>query len=221
MRSISQRQRDLYQEALDKHGDSTRATHQNDRETQHLRFERLTRALGPFLAGGSLHDVGCGFGDLGVYLAACGADCAYSGIEIVADMAARGRKRLATEILVDDFMTRDYDDRYDFVVASGVFNIPGGIDSGEWNVYCQAMTRKMFALARKGVAFNGLTTFCDYRRDDLYYWDPAKALTFCQGELSRFCVLDHGYPLYEWTLTVFKPDFVRANYPHDAFDKYF
>ena len=205
MRSISERQRDLYQESLDKHGDSARATHQNDPVTQCLRFERLIKEIEPFLPGNSIHDVGCGFGELGEYLTQREAGCAYSGIEIV----------------VDDFIARDYEGSYDFVVASGVFNIPGKVQPDEWNLYNQAMTKKMFALATKGIAFNGLTTFADFRRDDLHYWDPTQVLSFCQSELSRFCILDHAYPLYEWTLTVLHQDFVRDAYPADELTKYF
>lgn len=221
LRSISERQRDLYQESLDKHGDSTRATHQNDPVTQHLRFERLVKEIEPFLPGHSIHDVGCGFGELGEYLTQREAGCKYSGIEIVSGMAEVGRARLGVEIVVDDFIARDYERSYDFVVASGVFNIPGKVEPDEWNLYNQTMTKKMFALATKGIAFNGLTTFSDFRRDDLHYWDPTQVLSFCHSELSRFCILDHAYPLYEWTLTVFHQDFVRGAYPQDELTKYF
>ena len=221
MRSISDRQRDLYQDSLKKHGDSSQATHQNDRVTQHLRFERLLRGLSPHLEGSSVHDVGCGFGELGRYMADHGAAGNYSGIEIVEGMAELGRKRLGVEIVVDDFMTRDYDTQYDFVVASGVFNIPGGTAAAEWNVYCRAMIKKMYSIARKGIAFNGLTTHTDYRRDDLHYWDPEEALSVCRSDLSRFCVLDQAYPLYEWTITAYRPELVRKAYSQDALDKYF
>ena len=221
MRSISERQRDLYQESLDEHGDSPCSTRWNDPVTQHLRFERLVKEIEPFLPGNSVYDVGCGFGELGGYLAQLGAGCTYSGIEIVAGMADMGRARLGVDIIVDDFIARDYEVHYDFVVASGVFNMPGEVESDEWNLYCQAMTKKMFTLAGKGIVFNGLTTFCDFRRDDLHYWDPAQVLSFCQSELSRFCILDHAYPLYEWTLTVFRQDFVRDAYTQHELAKYF
>jgi SAM-dependent methyltransferase len=221
LRSISERQRDLYQESLDKHGDSTRATHQNDPVTQHLRFERLVKGIAPFLPGSTIHDVGCGFGELGEYLAQREAGCTYSGIEIVAGMAKMGRERLGVDIVVDDFIARDYERSYDFLVASGVFNIPGEVEPGEWSLHNQALIGKMFATATKAIAFNGLTTFSDFRREDLHYWDPGQALSFCQSELSRFCVLDHAYPLYEWTLTVFHQDFVRGAYPQDELAKYF
>jgi SAM-dependent methyltransferase len=221
VRSISEHQRDLYQESLDKHGDSARATHQNDPVTQGLRFERLVKEIAPLLSGSTLHDVGCGFGELGDHLARTQSGCSYSGIEIVAGMAEMGRKRLGVDILVDDFIARDYEDSYDFGGASGVFNIPGEVDSVDWDKYNQAMLKKMFSLATKGIVFYGLTTFSDFRRDDLHYWDPAQALNFCQSELSRFCILDHGYPLYEWTLTVFREAVARDAYPQKELDKYF
>ena len=221
MRSISDRQKNLYQQSLDLHGDSTLATHQNDAATQRLRFERLIRGVLPYLSGATLHDVGCGFGDLGQFLAEGDLGCTYSGIEIVEGMAEIGRKRLGVEIVVDDFIQRDYAKPFDFAVASGVFNIPGGVEIDEWALYCHGITKKMFSLARKGIAFNGLTTFSDFRREDLYYWSPAKALEFCQANLSRFCMLDHGYPLYEWTMTVFQPEFVRRTHPEGELEKYF
>lgn len=221
MASISERQQHLYSLAVESHGDSPLTTHSGDPAIQHLRYERLLRGILPYLSGASILDVGCGFGDLGQFLADGEFGCTYSGIELVEGIAELGRKRCLVDIVAGDFLRHEYTEEVDFLVASGVFNTPGGVEREEWRVYCQAITKRMFSIAGKGIAFNGLTTLRDRQREDLRPWDPARALAFCQAELSPFCVLDHGYPLDEWTITVLRPDFVRETHPEPELEDYF
>ena len=46
---------------------------------------------------------------------------------------------------------------------------------------------------RRGLAFNLLTTYVDWRKDDLYYADPGRYFDFCRRELSRYVTLVHDY----------------------------
>jgi len=60
-----------------------------------------------------------------------------------------------------------------------------------------------------GISFNFLTSYCTYFNESLFYLDPSKVLKFCIENLSRFVILDHCYPLYEYTVTVFSKDYIR------------
>lgn len=76
-------------------------------------------------------------------------------------------------------------------------------------------------MSRKGIAFNFLTSYNTFNQDDLMYFDPSEVFKYCIKNLSRFVIIDHGYPLYEATATVFKKDFLKSFYIGNAFDKYF
>jgi hypothetical protein len=62
----------------------------------------------------------------------------------------------------------------------------------------------MATLARRGFAFNALTSYADSekKRADLYYADPGYWFDFCKRGHSRRVTLLHDYPLYEFTLLV-------------------
>jgi hypothetical protein len=44
----------------------------------------------------------------------------------------------------------------------------------------------------------------DFRSDDLFYSDAGETLDFCRRELGRFVTLRHDYPLYEYTVYVYR-----------------
>jgi hypothetical protein len=113
------------------------------------------------------------------------------------------------------------EDEYDFVVLSGVFNIAGEVPAKDWNQFCHAMIEKMYSMCKMGIAFNFLTSYNTFSASDLSYFNPTQLFDFCARRLSRFVVVDHGFPLYECAITVFKPGYVRARYSNGCFDKYF
>lgn len=63
---------------------------------------------------------------------------------------------------------------------------------------------KLNKIADKGIAFNLLTSYVDYKDDNLFYADPGEYIDFCKKELSNKVNLYHDYDLYEWTLLVLK-----------------
>jgi SAM-dependent methyltransferase len=226
MESVSARIRRAMQEAygrqLREHGDSPQATFQNDRTTQELRFERLLRCLLPAPGPVSIHDVGCGLCDLHAYLQRRGVAHEYSGSEIVPEMAELARRKHPGLMVVErDITDPPTTDTYDIVVLSGTFNLPAGVERAEWDGHCRATVERMFAMARWAIAFNFLTTYNTFSSPELHYMDPLSIFDFCERTLSRFVVVDHGYPLYEATLTVFREEFVRSRHGEQELQKYF
>lgn len=219
---VLREQRRLYGANFEVHSDSPQGTFQNDRETQNLRFERLFRQILPQDEPVSIHDVGCGVADLHGYLLERGIQHRYSGSEIVQSMVDVAMSKYPDiEVFNHDVLKADAPEEYDFVVLSGVFNIPGDVPGSDWVEFCHAMVEKMYAMCRMGIAFNFLTSYNTYSVDDLSYFDPTKFFDFCIRRLSRFVILDHGFPLYESSITVFKPAYIRARYSNDKFAKYF
>jgi len=75
--------------------------------------------------------------------------------------------------------------------------------------------------ADKAIVFNCLTSYKTFSDPTLLYFDPIKIFDFCAKNLSRFVIIDHGYPLYEFTCTVFRPEYLSKSYNNQKFNKYF
>jgi len=92
----------------------------------------------------------------------------------------------------------------DFVVGSGIFNVKLEASVEAWEASIRSTLATMARLGRKGFGFNMLTSHSDpeYRRDHLYYGDPADIVRHCLTTFSRSLVLKHDYGLYDFTILV-------------------
>ena len=197
--------RDLYTAGLAEHGPTPAATGWRDEGSHELRFQRLARVIDAYPPEGpvSVADWGCGFGALLAHLDARPglAVRAYDGYDISAQMLAAAQRAVGDDRcrwVHGDAVDRDVD----YVFVSGTLNVRLGAPEPLWADHVRASLRALHARARRGLAFNLLSTRVDWRDDDLFYADPAEWLAFCLDELSRSVSLQHDYPLYEWTMIV-------------------
>jgi hypothetical protein len=219
---IINEQIEVYRRSFLEHGDSPAATFATGREVQDLRFERIMRPLLAARTPFSIHDVGAGLCDLHRYLLDRGIKHDYSATEIVPEMVELARKKYQGISVYDrDILSDEIGEQYDFVVLSGVFNIPGRAERAAWNRFALELIARMYDLATVATSFNFLTAHRTRTDPALFYLDPGEILSFCVKNLSRFVAIDHGYPLFECTVTVFNPDFVRSSHSDQVFDKYF
>jgi SAM-dependent methyltransferase len=195
----------LYTANLAEHGTSSASVGWPDADAQRLRFDKLAYAIeldAPADAV-AVNDWGCGYGAMFHYLDArpdvqLGA---YTGYDISADMLAAARD------YVDDARARwvrgaRVTEPADFTFVSGTFNVRMAATDEAWRCYVEQSLLDLAAQSRRGLAFNLLTTYVDWRKDDLFYADPAHFFGFCRQHLSRYVTLLHDYPLYEWTIVV-------------------
>lgn len=215
-------QAEIYRKSFAEHGDAPRATYNAGREAQELRFERILQHLTPVRSPFSIHDVGAGLCDLHRYLLAEGIEHTYSGTDVVQEMVDHGRAKYPEITLHNrDILSDEVADRHDFVVLSGLFNLPGETAPDAWKQFVLQMVDQMYEMAEVAVSFNFLSSYRTFTDPTLFYVDPAEMLDHCMKHLSRFVILDHAYPLFECTATVFRPEFVEGRYEPDVFAKYF
>lgn len=191
-----------YSSKLAEHGATSKGVDWNSEASQFLRFRELSRTVG-IGERDSVLDFGCGFGSLLPVLRVDGYQGQYSGFDISPEMIAQARKLHGEEDAV--WLTElPQSARYDFVVASGIFNVRLGHSIEEWRDYLAETIDRFHELALKGFAFNVLTAYSDEecQRDDLFYADPLEWFDHCKRRMSNYVVLNHGYPLYEFTLAV-------------------
>jgi hypothetical protein len=203
---------DLYRQSLDKHGLTAKSVGWKDEVSHRLRFEKLVQVIDvrAVKAGITINDWGCGYGAMFHYLdRVLGRRLtSYYGYDIIDKMlieAASFVNDPRAEWIKNPEVTRDAD----YSLVCGTFNVRLEANDDLWTAYIKHHLMNLAARSRKGFAFNMLSTYVDWKQDNLYYGDPFMFFDFCKRSISRYVSLFHDYPLYEWTLIVRKEADVR------------
>ncbi|MBF0595497.1 MAG: class I SAM-dependent methyltransferase [Candidatus Omnitrophica bacterium] len=187
-----------YEERLLKFGRSIKVMGWRNKAQQSLRFDVLAEV--GRLQGRTVLDVGCGFGDLYPFLLKKGIRTQYTGYDLSPNLIKLAREAYPqAQFAVRDILANSGGKKFDYVLSSGVFNhrISNNLK------FTQAMIERMFDLAKVGVAVNMMTSYVDYQDGHLYYYSPEQMFTFAQ-RLSRHVVVRQDYPLYEFTLYIYR-----------------
>jgi hypothetical protein len=213
----------MYQPNFLRHGSTPLGTFQNNLTTISERHQQLMEHLLRVRSSHfSICDVGSGTAELHSLLTQRCVGHTYTGIEIVPEMVSTSSEQYpSARILNLDFLDSAFKERFDFLVVSGTFNLPGRTPRRRWEQFVFDVISKMYDLADVGISFNALTSFSTYQAKELFYLNPAKVVEFILGNLSRFCLVNCAYPLYEVTYTVLRPEIVKQQFGHDDFGKYF
>lgn len=196
--------RDLYTTGLVTHGTTSKAVGWKDEASQRLRFERLSRvAPVDMVEGVTVNDWGCGYGAMYTYLNALWGQglAGYTGYDIAPQMVDEARRQV-TDPRARFVTGSDEVEEADYTFVSGTFNVKLEATDTEWEAYVKNRLEALFAVSRRGLAFNLLTCHVDWREPHLFYADPEAFVDFCLRHLSRHVCLFHDTALYEWTITV-------------------
>lgn len=196
---------EMYTGNLQEHGLASKSVGWKDEGSQLLRFDKLSELVTPQSAadGFTVNDLGCGYGAMFRYLdGRFGTGLTgYWGCDISDEMlrAARG---FADDPRVELVNSPRLLKRADYSFVSGTFNVKMGAEDDAWRGYVTDMLLHLRDMSAKGFSFNLLSTYVDWKAENLYYADPLWFFDFCKRNVSRHVSLLHDYPLYEWTLLV-------------------
>ena len=225
--SIANQQRNFYEQSFERHGDNSTTFLHKDQVQQYERFLMLTRCFSRETGNFSVHEIGCSLGHFGEFLKQRFPSAEFSGSDICKPFVIECRRRFPDgEFFLRDVTEKLPEDRYDFVVICGTFNVPLGAPKDEWQEFIFSMLTSMYAMSRKGISATFLTTYYDPGRDrpELYYQDEKRLLDFVAGKLSRHFELDYSGPLYEYATNVYRPEYIRSlrkEYGSEDFARYF
>lgn len=187
-----------YENRLEKHGVSMKTLGWRDKDQQELRFAIISEI--DDLNGKSILDVGCGFGDYYDYLRGLGLKIQYTGYDIVPKLLQSARQRHpGLRFEEKDILSDKFEDKFDYVVSSGIFNAR----ISDNHRFIKNMLARMYELSNLGEAVNMMTNYVDYEEDHLYYCNPENIFRYCKS-LSQYVVLRHDYPLFEFTIYIYK-----------------
>lgn len=200
---------ELYEKSLSDHGLNSKSVGWKDEGSQLLRFQKLVYLIDTPPAGEeiSVNDFGCGYGAMFQYLDTLpGMRLGkYFGYDISEEMLNTAKGVVAdprAEFLQSSRVTTEAD--YSFV--SGTFNVKLEASDEDWGAHVKEVLLNLAEKSRRGLAFNLLSTYVDWKQDHLYYADPFLFFDFCKRHLSSYVALLHDYPLYEWTIIVRKKE---------------
>lgn len=169
-----------------------------------LRYDKMLELI-PQRGAASILDVGCGFGGLQNHALACGFDLDYTGIDVAGNMIEWARSNGSPGNYVHgDVLSHEFDRQFDYVICNGILTQKLHVESLRMDEFAGRLIRRMFQLCRQGLAFNVMTSHVNYFAGNLYYRNPAELLAWCQLEITPHVRLDHSYPLYEYTVYLYR-----------------
>lgn len=141
----------FYSKAFKEYGVSAKGVHWNSKESQYTRFEVLIDFIKDDVKDSSLIDVGCGYGELFLYLREKRLlpKKDYLGIDCEEFMINLAQKRFKDELFYNCDILTQLVPKADYLVCSGALNIFDGND------FLLAI-QKCFNASRKGFVFNYL-----------------------------------------------------------------
>ncbi|MEO8761762.1 MAG: class I SAM-dependent methyltransferase [Bacteroidia bacterium] len=194
-----------YTQKIIQNGATPQGVDWNSVESQQLRFEVLSTVITE-KQNFSVLDYGCGFGSMYDYFKQKYINFNFIGLDISEEMIAEALKLYADDTSSKWLTKLEDNDVYDFVIASGIFNVRLENTNKDWLNYILETLHKLNAHSSKGFSFNVLTKYSDkeFMKDYLYYADPLFLFDYCKNNFSKNVAILHDYNLYEFTIIVRK-----------------
>lgn len=212
MHKLSKKLRDHYSRKYLRYGATSQGVDWGkDEKLAHLRQLKMLNLLLENQSKVSLLDVGCGYGHLAKLINEDKLCINYSGIDVVGNMIADARHNFPQyNFYLEDFLDHECAN-YDYLICNGVLTQKLSASTLEMNEFFRAFVKKMYSHANIGIAFNLMSTYVNFQRENLYYRNPSETLAWCTAELSQHVILNAACePWFEYTVYVYKPNVIRS-----------
>ncbi len=180
---------DRHRDSLTRHGHHPNALYWSSKKIQDIRF-RVLSEIG-LEAGDSVLDVGCGFADFKCWIEEEGKAVEFTGIDLSPDLIrVAEEKHPDAKLLCGELFDFELESQsFDWVTLSGAMNE----QLHDEGVYARKMIAAMFALCRKGLAFNMLDART-LKAHDLQSVEPQEMLDYCQSLCADVQMRDDYLP---------------------------
>ena len=190
-----------YERLFAVHGDSFQSLDWGSYAGQQLRYATLAKLAN--LDNASILDVGCGLGHFLDWFIKEGINVQYTGMDITPSLVVAAKNRYPDQpIFLGSILDKNFlkGQQFDYVFASGIFyTYVTGSD-----LVLQKSVENMWQLAKKGLAFNALSTLAPDRVEDEYYADPSNVVSFCRS-LTQFVEIAEDYHPRDFTIYMKRP----------------
>jgi SAM-dependent methyltransferase len=200
-----------YEECLARHGDTHLGVDWPDAADARLRYQVMLDLVrwhgGQPGVPVELLDFGCGAGHFLEFLREQKiTSINYQGLDLSEQFITLCRSKFpAVPFSCLDVLSTDAKlPPVDYVIANGVFTVKKDLAFEEMMATLGAIVRKLWAATRRGLAFNVMSTYVDWQRDDLFHVPLDRLTSFLTSEISRHLVVRTDYGLYEYTVYVYR-----------------
>ena len=196
-----------YEACLERHGDTHLGVDWPRKEDVTKRYRMMLELVRENDAEVSMLDFGCGAAHLYDYLIDKNMrNINYYGLDISEKFINLCKKKYPnTPFYCADILTSDSEvPNVDYIVMNGVFTEKQTMTHQEMSAYFQAMLKKVFSHAKKGIAFNVMSKQVDWERNDLFHLPLDEMATFVTQHLGRHFVVRNDYGLYEYTVYLYR-----------------
>ncbi|KKK62623.1 hypothetical protein LCGC14_3002470, partial [marine sediment metagenome] len=171
-------------------------------ELQSARLEVMARIVKRACQYERVLDVGCGLGELAMWLGNYSCLGPYRGIDLVEELITEAKTRFdGRKYRFETHDLRDEPRPADAVIASGIFALCN--DRIFWS-----MLDAMWESAEVVMAFNCKSSWAPenskYLGKTAYFRDPAETLAQCRTRYTRNLILDHSYLDHDFTIGMHK-----------------
>lgn len=195
-----------YEACLAQHGDTHLGVDWPKVEDVPKRHRVMLDVIRPGSAKVTLLDFGCGAAHLNEYIREQALNhIEYAGLDLsekfvhLAQSKFPENRFFRLDLLDDDASLPVFD----YVVMNGVFTEKREMSFAEMLAYFKRLVPRVFAHARRGIAFNVMSKHVEWEREDLFHLPFDTLAEFLRQELTRHFVFRNDYGLYEYTTYVY------------------
>ncbi len=128
----------------------------------------------------------------------------YTGYDLSPDLIKIATERFPeAKFEVRDIQNDGIPEKFDYIVSSQTFNFRFGNESNLDVV--KACLKISYESCLKGICFDFLTSYVDYKEDHLFYYQPEELFSYAKS-LTKRVSISHESELYEFALFLY-PDF--------------
>jgi SAM-dependent methyltransferase len=196
-----------YEQCLENHGDCHRGVDWPKPDDALLRYKVMLQVIRETNEKISLLDFGCGAAHLYDYILNSEIkNVDYMGLDISEKFINLCREKhpsiqfYCQDVLSDGLILP----AADYVVMNGVFTEKLSMSHDEMFKYFTLLLNKIFKSVKKGIAFNLMSKFVDWERDDLFHLSIDVVTNYITRDLGRNFVIRNDYGLYEYSVYVYR-----------------
>jgi len=195
-----------YRDRLKEFGPGIQSLASGTVERRAIRFNTLSK-IGD-LEGARILDIGSGLGDYYQYLIDKGIKVDYTGYDLSPDLVKISEERFPdAKFEVRDIQIDGIDGVFDYIVSSQTFNFALAKENNLELV--RTCLQICLDHCNKGICFDFLSSYVDYREGHLFYYSPEEMFSFAK-KLTKRVALSHESELFEFAIFLY-PDFTGWN----------
>jgi SAM-dependent methyltransferase len=197
-----------YEQCLQRHGDNHKGVDWPNREDAMVRYQVMLDIVpNDKDQGFRVLDFGCGLSHLYEYLQMISKPhISYAGLDLSAQFIERAKKKFPhiDYYCLDILENPQTLPEFDYILLNGVLTEKCALTYDQMLSYSLRLLQAVYAKAKRGIAFNVMSTHVDWQREDLFHLPFDTMADFLVNTLNADFIFRKDYGLFEYTTYIYK-----------------